>query len=205
MAQPCQGPPSRYLAAEAGGGQLNPLDDIRIVAVHSSRAEFVRAHPNPALVLRQVVEGDLQFASPGELFAEPRDGDTLIHVPRVTAQQRVHGPQLPGRKAIPVEMWFPLEPVPGKDGLILGRGPRADLSIADYTVSEAHAIVRFVEGTSRAWVADLGSRNGTGHNGVRLAEDQQVELVSGDEVVIGRHVLLFLDAADLYRYVTGKW
>ena len=56
---------------------------------------------------------------------------------------------------------------PGQS-VTIGRDPNADLTIDDDTVSSTHARVEYASG---AWVLqDLGSRNGTFMNGVRVGE-----------------------------------
>jgi hypothetical protein len=70
-----------------------------------------------------------------------------------------------------------------------GRTPEADLFLDDVTVSRRHAEV-----SHKDWaylIRDSGSLNGTYVNGVRVTEQ---ELVSGDEVQIGKFHLLFLRA-----------
>ena len=76
----------------------------------------------------------------------------------------------PGR-AIPV----------GDRPLSLGRGPSNDVVLMDDTVSWHHAQV-WVEGGA-AWVRDLGSRNGTWHNGNRL--HGSARMADGDRLRIG--------------------
>lgn len=58
------------------------------------------------------------------------------------------------------------------DGLVLGRGPEADLRISDPGVSRRHVQVRLSPGSGhpRVSVTDLGSTNGTLVDGERVAE-----------------------------------
>jgi diguanylate cyclase (GGDEF)-like protein len=69
---------------------------------------------------------------------------------------------------------------------VIGRIPTAEVRLEDDGISRNHARVR-VEG-DRAWIEDLGSRNGTYVNGTRIAG--QVELADGDKVQIGRATVL---------------
>lgn len=70
----------------------------------------------------------------------------------------------------------------------IGRARENDLALAeDTSASRAHAAIRRVGGS---WcVRDLGSANGTFVNGQRLQGERALE--TGDEVTIGKHVLVF--------------
>jgi DNA-binding NtrC family response regulator len=64
--------------------------------------------------------------------------------------------------------------------LTVGADPRCDIWLQDRGVSRTHAEFRLQEG--RAWVRDLGSRNGTTLDGVRVTE---AELQLGSVVSLG--------------------
>jgi DNA-binding NtrC family response regulator len=64
--------------------------------------------------------------------------------------------------------------------LSVGADPRNDLCLQDRGVSRRHAEFRLKDG--RAWVRDLGSRNGTTLDGVRVTE---AELQLGSVVMLG--------------------
>jgi len=66
-------------------------------------------------------------------------------------------------------------------GVLLGRGPLADLELKDPAVSRRHAQVSWAE--ERCFVADLQSGNGTFVNGRRVADP--VRLEEGDEIRVG--------------------
>jgi hypothetical protein len=73
--------------------------------------------------------------------------------------------------------------------IVLGRAAAADVRIPNPTVSEAHASVQ-LQGND--WLlSDLGSRNGTKHNGQRLVQGRGRKLSDGDLVEIGTYVLSF--------------
>lgn len=75
-----------------------------------------------------------------------------------------------------------------RDVTTVGRHPDADIFLDDVTVSRRH--VEFVrDHTSGIAVRDLGSLNGTYVGGQRV-DDRQ--LVTGDELQIGRFKLLFV-------------
>lgn len=70
-----------------------------------------------------------------------------------------------------------------------GRHPKSDIFLDDVTVSRRHAI--FVQRGNGFAVQDIGSLNGTYVNR-ELAED--VELQTGDEVMIGKYRLTYYAA-----------
>ncbi|MFI1968576.1 peptide-binding protein [Streptomyces cinnamoneus] len=72
-------------------------------------------------------------------------------------------------------------PEPGTGPLHIGRSPLADLRFEDDTVSRRHAELRFLDDDWR--LSDLGSRNGTYVNGLRIAGTVRVR--PGDHVAFG--------------------
>jgi two-component system, NtrC family, sensor kinase len=72
----------------------------------------------------------------------------------------------------------------------LGRGSRNDIRIGDTEVSRQHASIQFADG--QFVVRDRDSANGTQVNGVTV---RMKELHDGDQVQIGRTVLLFHQSA----------
>ena len=68
-----------------------------------------------------------------------------------------------------------------RERLVIGRGRKADLALAEATISRAHAAVGF-DGAS-FYVEDLGSTNGTMVNGARIS--RQV-LKNDDEIQMGK-------------------
>ena len=183
---------------------MDLIDDVRIEAMRVKRDQFVKEHPEPVLLLWQQVEGDLQFAAKGELEAQPREGNTLVHIPRVTPQQRVRDSIRPGRTMLRHQRYYRVGVKKGDVALTVGRDRGNDLRLNDFSVSATHALIWGVPGTARAYVEDNESRNGTVHNGVNLLAGIRSELHSGDELVIGQFALLFLTASDFHRYLTGK-
>jgi len=74
-----------------------------------------------------------------------------------------------------------------KDKMIIGRGDDADVEINNLAVSRHHAAVEKNDGVFT--VSDLGSNNGTYVNGKRI--NGPTTLSFGDEIGIGKHVLVF--------------
>ena len=83
------------------------------------------------------------------------------------------------------ELAFPFD----QARIVLGRAPSADVRIPSRTVSEAHASVQ-MRGSD--WLlTDLGSRNGTKHNGQRVPPERTKKLQDGDLLELGNYVLSF--------------
>lgn len=73
--------------------------------------------------------------------------------------------------------------------IVLGRAAAADVRIPSPTVSETHASVQ-LRGSD--WVlSDMGSRNGTKHNGQRLLPERTRKLQDGDVIELGNYLLTF--------------
>lgn len=68
--------------------------------------------------------------------------------------------------------------------LVVGRAPSSDIAIFDGTVSRRHAELQVDESGVR--VRDLGSSNGTFHNGERIEDGAPVTLAPGDTVTFGK-------------------
>lgn len=71
--------------------------------------------------------------------------------------------------------------------LVIGRDPQAGIRILDHGVSRRHARLRIRGGRVR--LTDLGSTNGTWHNGRRLREE--AVLCDGDQLRLGGSRLTF--------------
>ena len=74
-----------------------------------------------------------------------------------------------------------LEVALDRDRIVIGRGRKADLALAEATISRAHAAVGFDE--SGFFVEDLGSTNGTLVNGSKISKQP---LKSEDEIQMGK-------------------
>jgi len=96
-----------------------------------------------------------------------------------------------GRAPVVVEVNGERHPVTGA-GLVLGRGPEADLRINDPGISRRHAEIqiRSDSGQLTVSVVDLGSTNGMSVDGRRV---QQALLHDGSQIVIGSTTVLVRD------------
>jgi len=96
----------------------------------------------------------------------------------------------------PLGRKFPLVP----PRVCLGRGKKADLSIDDQSVSQVHAEVTAKDHVF--FISDLGSRNGTFVNDVRIQE--KTSLKEGDVVRIGTTIFKFLPAGNIENVYHDK-
>ena len=71
-----------------------------------------------------------------------------------------------------------------RERIVIGRGRKADLALAEATISRAHAALGF--DADGFFVQDLGSTNGTLVNGARI--DRQ-RLKNEDEIQMGKLVI----------------
>ncbi len=95
-------------------------------------------------------------------------------------EERLRPP--PGASAVVLSGFYEgLEVVLDRERLVIGRGRRADLALAEATISRAHAAIVF-DGMA-FFVEDLGSTNGTLVNGARVARQT---LKSDDEIQMGK-------------------
>ncbi len=83
--------------------------------------------------------------------------------------------------------------LPTEGVVVLGRSSDVELPLPSASVSRRHARLVLHDDGARATVADLGSRNGTLVNGLRVDGERAVQ--HGDEVSLGDVRLLFLRAS----------
>jgi pSer/pThr/pTyr-binding forkhead associated (FHA) protein len=74
-----------------------------------------------------------------------------------------------------------LEILLDRERIVIGRGRKADLALAEATISRAHAAIGFAFG--EFYIEDLGSTNGTMVNGARVEKQQ---LKTQDEIQMGK-------------------
>ena len=82
--------------------------------------------------------------------------------------------------------------VPGRH--VVGRGEDSDVVIADPSISRTHLVLEIRGG--RVSVTDRGSQNGTAVEGVALLPDVPRELRDGEQVELGRTLLMTAPHAD---------
>jgi len=75
---------------------------------------------------------------------------------------------------------------------MFGRGPECDLALTDRSVSRQHATVVLREGGPV--IRDLGSRNGTWVNGLRVGTDRRLR--QGDRIRLGCYSIVVAEITD---------
>ena len=73
--------------------------------------------------------------------------------------------------------------------LWIGRKEDNELVLHDAGVSRRHAGLR-LESDGSAWLTDLGSTNGTYHNGLRLRPKEPARVVDGDRIRVGTSIMM---------------
>lgn len=74
------------------------------------------------------------------------------------------------------------------DGVVIGRGGNCDIVVGDSFASARHARIFLHRG--QYWLEDLGSKNGTYLNGVKV--DVPAVLADGDRIEVGSTIFQFV-------------
>lgn len=140
-----------------------------------SRADFLRAHPDPVLVAMGVLDTE-------EIRA--RCGSTTE---LCVSKPATHNPQA----RHPLAGWAFVIPVSSqpKGSVVFGREPPADIVVPEETVSIRHCALSW-DGAELI-IADLGSTNGTLVNLRPLRPSRPMELLNEDIITVGRHSFQF--------------
>lgn len=116
---------------------------------------------------------------------------TFISPPELESKEEIEvGPLKENEEAVLVIKKGPVigQRIPlTQDELMIGRDPQSDLFLNDITVSRKHAKLVYLKGNVE--IKDVGSLNGTYVNN-ELTESSKLK--SGDEIQIGKFVLVFL-------------
>jgi hypothetical protein len=151
------------------------LKDFILAARSLSRADFLKANPDPLLVAMGVLDTEEIRAKCGSTT------ELCVSKPATHNPQAKH--PLVGRVFIvPLSSW-------PSGSIVFGREPPSDVVLADDTVSIRHCAVRW-DGTD-VTVADLGSTNGTLVNLRPVRPSRPVELLNEDIITVGRHSFQF--------------
>jgi Transcriptional regulatory protein, C terminal/FHA domain len=102
--------------------------------------------------------------------------------------------------SVPRLVWETREIPLSTDETLLGRDEKAGVFIDDASASRRHA--RVVSRDGRSTLEDLGSKNGTLHNGKRLRAP--VVLSDGDRIQVGRASLIFRESASTRSTQTAR-
>jgi pSer/pThr/pTyr-binding forkhead associated (FHA) protein len=104
----------------------------------------------------------------------------MASVPQQHVEQRICPP--PGASAVVLSGFYEgLEVLLDRERIVIGRGRKADLALAEATISRAHAAIGFDGETF--YIEDLNSTNGTLVNGSRIVRQP---LKTQDEIQMGK-------------------
>ena len=85
-----------------------------------------------------------------------------------------------------------------EEEVVVGRSPECELAIADPSVSGRHAVFLATESGMR--LRDLGSRNGTFLDEVRLTEDENLTLPARAAIRLGTVSFRYLAGDEFWRF-----
>ena len=153
------------------GAELNPLSGQTIdQGLGSSRAVEITAKPNDEFIYVSSPHTDV---SPNKAMVASQDNKQPQR-PGATLHILLRDASMIERDLI-------------KDETKIGKGPHNDIILSDLSVSGSHAMISFTNGDYL--IADLGSRNGTLLNDVKITE--QRKLHHGDLIKIGHCKITF--------------
>ena len=170
------------------------IDDLMAVAVRLERHDFLLSHPNPVLIAAEVRNG--------QLLPPPVKGRnaTMRHITSILPLDHERNRNPPVR-FIPIRQPAQENGQPKDPWLTIGRMADADIMINDYTISKRHARLRSDRSAGTFVLEELGSTNGTWHNGAKVNSSASVALNSGDRLRFGRHIMTFISARHFYDFL----
>lgn len=161
------------------------VNDFIPIARAMTEEAFCARYDHPFLFGREVLEEEFRFqtlVTKGEQSAVEGRASTDVF--------RIRHWIIPVKKP---------EGAPAQDRIFIGRGESNDICVPHRTVSKLHGyFIRDPRITTRWFVVDTGSANGTKTNGIRVPARARVALVDGDTVSFGRCVFQWMTARSLY-------
>ena len=134
--------------------------------------------------------GQLPVAEAGTMSMDPAGADADRGQRPAWVQEARAAVELPGKYLAYEESGRPVLASVSREWTRIGRSLAADVRFDDATVSRRHALI--VAQADGVRVLDDRSLNGVYVNGRRV---EWSPLADGDEIVVGRHTLYFLDVA----------
>lgn len=148
---------------------------------------FCARYDHPFLFGREVLEEEFRF----QTLVTDAQAQRSAEERRSTDVFRIRHWIIPVKKP---------EGMAGQDRVFLGRAESNDICVPHKTVSKLHGYFARDPGVTTRWfVVDTGSANGTKHNGLRLSPRARAALVDGDTVNFGRCVFQWMTAKSLYE------
>lgn len=165
-----------------------------MVATQLERHDFLLSQPNAVLINAEIRDGSLL---PPRIRGQNK---TMVHLSSIADQKKK------GERHQPVRFMPIRRPAQNKDEtvdpwLVIGRMADAHIMINDYTISKRHARIRQEQDSGIFNLEELGSTNGTWHNGKRIEADICTPLQSRDTLRFGRYIFTFLSARHFYDFL----
>ena len=156
---------------------LAPLDAYLGDAASLSASDFLARYPWPVLVVPEPTE---------DVRGKMRRPETVIHeassvAPTLEVDLRV----LSGASLDALALLARPKRGLASNRVSIGRSPDADVVLLDESVSRFHAELSWGADKDRCVLTDLGAKNGTFMDGVRLTSHVRVELYSGAVITFG--------------------
>ncbi len=161
------------------------LSQLRTRFPEGAEPELRRTHPH-----------DWLLWEPGSW--RPDAGGTAVVQPAQLEAARAGGPTHAKDEALALA----LAP-DGKTELSLGRGPKCDLVLNDGTLSTVHLL--FKRSPTNAWsVMDVGSKNGSWCDGVKLVRGFSVNLRDGFRLQAGQVIMTYYAPGGMFGRLRAK-
>ena len=168
----------------------NRVNVTRLVvrAVKSGRDNFLKEFTHSVLVPHAVQRGALQDSSTA--------GSTLLHVPNFSGDLSL----LLDPRVLLLKRDHEEDEA---STITVGRTLETDLSLSDHSVGLKHA--RFQRLASGGWaLEDLGSKNGTHIDDLRLIPGVPVPVESKQQILFGRVLLHFYSPEDFFEVLLAS-
>mgnify|MGYP006302092225 CR=1 FL=1 len=162
---------------------LPPIDTYLADAMSLSEDDFLERYRWPWLIVPE--------PSP-DILSEIRRPETVIR--RADTQTSELDDSPPGHQGASLDaLCLELRPLSGTGPVVLGRAPECDVVLLDDSISRRHAEIHGEDGGAR--LADLGARNGTWVEGIRLEPRAVVAVRNAAAVRLGALPGRFYEAA----------
>jgi hypothetical protein len=165
------------------------VESLFPVALRLGRPSFIAEHSGFHLLKPPTTAYDAEVLGFATVTADAESMDPSHIVPSVSHWQSIKIAKRPGN--------------PYPDRMSVGRALNCDVVLRFPVVSKLHAHFSFTA-DHRLRVTDLGSSNGTWHNGQRLETGRPVIVDPRDLLSFGGVHCEVIDAAGLYELVSGE-
>ena len=173
---------------------LLPFDAYLADALSMADADFCAAHPWPMLVIPE----------PGpEVMSRIRAVETIVDTPADMVQvDATRSARMQGASLDALCLEVRPKASSSTDRMTIGRAPSSDVVLLDESISRTHAELAWDATAGSARVTDVGGRNGTLVNGIRLTEGVPTNLESGAVIVFGAVKCRYYSPSDFFAWLT---